>query len=160
MNRNELIEAIQQTIVPNGKKGITAESLANLLMEMVNATPEGGSGGSGQIVFYAGTPNEDVTEFVLTPEQKAHNAEMVQVIKDSPIALCASLDLTDMMLADMGEEYADVDFTGVKYNFYCANTMYFPAHLAGLEGISGAGVIAISEFPAFIAEDGSVTIAF
>lgn len=159
MNKTELIEAIQQVIAPNNQKAITAESLANLLIEMVNATPEGGSGGSG-VVFYAGTPNEDMTEFMLTPEQKAHNAEMVQVVKNSPIALCASLDLTEAMLAQMGEEYADVDFTGVKYNFYCANTMYLPASVAGLEGISGAGVMAISEFPAFIAEDGSVTIAF
>ena len=160
MNKTELIDAIQQVIVPNDKKAITAESLANLLIEMVNAAPEGGSGGSGQIVFYAGTPNEDLGTFVLTPEQKAHNAEMVQVIKDSPIALQASVDMTDVMLADMGEEYAGVDFTGVKYNFFCSNTMYFPAHLAGLEGISGAGVVAISDFPVFIAEDGSTFIGF
>ena len=159
MNKTELIEAIQQVIVPNNQKAVTAESLANLLIEMVEAMGTG-SGGSGQVVFYVGMPNEDMTEFTLTPEQKAHNAEMVQVIKDSPISLCASLDTTDFMIAEMGEEYADVDFTGVKYNFCCANTMYFTAHLTGLEGISGAGVMAISDFPAFIAEDGSVTIAF
>ena len=44
MTKNEIIEAINATIVTNGQKGITAESLANILLEMVNATPEGGSG--------------------------------------------------------------------------------------------------------------------
>lgn len=160
MNKTELIDAIQQVIVANDKKAITAESLANLLIEMVNATPEGGSGGSGQIVFYAGTPNEGMTVCVLTPEQKAHNAEMVQVIKDSPIALQASVDVTSLMLASMDEEYADVDLTGVKYNFFCTNTMYLPAHIANLEGFPSAGVMTLGESPAFIAEDGSVTILF
>ena len=159
MNKTELIDAIQQVIVPNGQKGITAESLANLLIEMVNATPDGGSGGSGQIVFYAGTPNDDLGTFVLTPEQQAHNAEMVKLIKNSPISLCSSIDVTEIMLSDMGEEFAGVDFTGIKYNFYCANTMYLPAHLAELEAFPCAGVMVISEMPLFVAEDGSVTVA-
>ena len=158
MNKTELIDAIQQVITPNGQKGITAESLANLLIEMVNATPEGGSGGSGQVVFYAGTPNEDLGKIVLTPEQQAHNAEMVKVVKNSPIALGSSVDVTELMIADMEEGYADVDFTGLKYNFYCSNTMYMPAHIAELEAFPCAGVMAISEIPFFVAEDGSVTV--
>lgn len=158
--KEKLIEAINATIQPNDEKAITAESLANLLIEMVEAMGTGSGSGSGQVVFYTGTPNEDMAEFTLTPEQKAHNAEMVQVIKDSPIALCASFDMTELWLLEVGKENAGVDFTGVKNNFYCANTMYLPAHLAGLEGFPSAGVIAISELPAFISEDGSVTIQF
>lgn len=42
MTKKEIIEAINATIIPNNVKGITAESLANILIEMVNA--EGGSG--------------------------------------------------------------------------------------------------------------------
>lgn len=42
MTKKEIIEAINATIVPNNVKGITAESLANILIEMVNV--EGGSG--------------------------------------------------------------------------------------------------------------------
>jgi len=45
MTKQEIINAINATIVANGQKGITAESLNNILTEMVNATPEGGSGG-------------------------------------------------------------------------------------------------------------------
>ena len=153
MNKTELIDAIQHVIVPNGQKAITAESLANLLTEIVKAMGTG-------VVFHMGTPNEDFTEFTQTPEEMAHNAEMVQVIKDSPIALQASVDVTSLMLASMDEEYADVDLTGVKYNFFCTNTMYLPAHIANLEGFPSAGVMTLGESPAFIAEDGSVTILF
>ena len=38
MTKNEIIEAINATIAPNNQKGITAESLANILIEMVNAS--------------------------------------------------------------------------------------------------------------------------
>ena len=44
MTKAEIIEAINSTIVANGQKGITAESLKLILTEMVNAAGEGGSG--------------------------------------------------------------------------------------------------------------------
>ena len=153
MNKTELIEAIQQVIIPNNQKAITAESLANLLIEMVNATPEGGSGGSGQVVFYAGTPNENMTEFTLTPEQKAHNAEIVQVIKNSSIALCASFDVTECMRLITEEE---LDFTDAKSNILCTQTTYMPANIAESQGLSGACVVPSGDFPAFVTEDGSI----
>ena len=43
MNKQELQAMIDSTIVPNKKKGITAESLRLVLREMANATPEGNS---------------------------------------------------------------------------------------------------------------------
>lgn len=46
MNKAELLTAIDATIATNGKKAISAQSLKNILNEMVNATPEGGSGQS------------------------------------------------------------------------------------------------------------------
>lgn len=42
MNKQELQTMIDSTIVPNKKKGITAESLRLVLKEMASATPEGG----------------------------------------------------------------------------------------------------------------------
>lgn len=44
MTKQEVLDAINATIVANGQKGITAESLNNILTEMVNAAGEGGSG--------------------------------------------------------------------------------------------------------------------
>ena len=43
MNKQELQAMIDSTIVPNKKKGITAESLRLVLSEMANATPEANS---------------------------------------------------------------------------------------------------------------------
>ena len=121
--KQKLIEAINATIQPNDEKAITAESLANLLIEIVSNMGTGS--GSGQVVFYAGTPNEDLETLVLTPEQKAHNAEMVQIVKNSPIALCASIDATELFIWESGKEYAGVDFTGLKNNIYCPNIIIF-----------------------------------
>lgn len=71
MNREELHTLIAQTVRPNNKKQINAESLANLFSEMVDATPEGGGGlkYSEERTLYG------VEKEVLTDEQKAYNAE-------------------------------------------------------------------------------------
>lgn len=42
MNKEQILQAIDETIKPNNKKGITASSLANVLKEMTEFTPEGG----------------------------------------------------------------------------------------------------------------------
>lgn len=59
MNRQELQTMIDSTIVPNKKKGITAESLRLVLSEMANATPEGGSGNLDVINIYWPVVAED-----------------------------------------------------------------------------------------------------
>lgn len=74
MTKAEIIEAINATIVPNKEKAITAELLANLLIEMANATPEGGSGGgSGVLTLILGNVGDGSD---LTEEDKANNAEI------------------------------------------------------------------------------------
>ena len=77
MTKAEILEAINATIAPNGVKGITAESLANILIEIVNATPEGGSGGAGGEYLDMTMANPDDYESdELSEEAKAHNAEV------------------------------------------------------------------------------------
>lgn len=49
MTKEELKEAIDFTIVANGKKGITAELLASLLHEIVDASGEGGGSSTGGV---------------------------------------------------------------------------------------------------------------
>ena len=79
MTRLELIDAINETICANGQKGITAESLANILVEMVNTAGEGGSpsGSSTELIKIS---NYEVTEqgviISTTEEDAAHNAEV------------------------------------------------------------------------------------
>ena len=79
MTKAEIIEAINATIRPNGEKAITAESLANLLIEMANATPEGG-GGSGVCVVQVGKL-EDGSD--LTAEQLAKNADVYNKVTEA-----------------------------------------------------------------------------
>ena len=79
MTKAEIIEAINATITPNGEKAITAESLANLLIEMANATPEGG-GGSGVCVVQVGEL-EDGSD--LTAEQLANNADVYNKVTET-----------------------------------------------------------------------------
>lgn len=57
MNKQEIQTMIDSTIVPNKKKGITAESLRLVLKEMATATPEGGSGVE-VLTVYGGNYNE------------------------------------------------------------------------------------------------------
>jgi hypothetical protein len=77
MTKAEILEAINATIAPNGVKGITAESLANILTEIVNATPEGGSGGAGgEYIDMTMANPDDPMSMELTPEAMAHNAAL------------------------------------------------------------------------------------
>lgn len=77
MTKAEILDAINATIAPNNVKGITAESLANILTEIVNATPEGGSGGAGGEYIDLTLANPDDYESdELTAEAMAHNAEV------------------------------------------------------------------------------------
>ena len=76
MTKAEIIEAIEAIIRPNGEKAITAESLANLLIEMANATPEGGSGsGTGALFLKMGESGEGVD---MTEEDKENNKKIYE----------------------------------------------------------------------------------
>ena len=76
MTKQEILDAINATIVTNGQKGITAESLANILIEIVNAVGEGNGGVGGEYIDMTMANPEDSTSTELTAEAKAHNAEV------------------------------------------------------------------------------------
>ena len=102
MNKQDVIDAINNVIVTNNQKGITAESLARVLLDMLEVTPE--SSGSE---FYTLAIGDLFGETPLTEEQKAHNAElyrkMTEVdftsIESVPPVFCAGLP-TMMDFAD------------------------------------------------------------
>ena len=93
MTKNEIIEAINATIVSNGQKGITAASLANILLEMVNATT---------LYVYMGSMNMETGELSQTAEQKAHNAEVFQLVKASEIPPTINIDMSEFYEAVVG----------------------------------------------------------
>lgn len=75
MTKQEILDAINATIVANGQKGITAESLANILIEMTNAA---GESGSGVLSLQYGV--DDSGEYTFTEEQKANNITVYEAI--------------------------------------------------------------------------------
>lgn len=92
MTKAEIIEAINATIAPNNVKGITAESLANILTEMVNAEGEGGSG--------------DGALRVIVPELMLVGGEIVNSGELSPASWEA---LKSMLEASAGLDLSEYD---------------------------------------------------
>ena len=69
MTKEELKEAIAATITENGQKGITGQSLANLLIDIVDAAGEGGGGG-GDILCFDLKLDIETFEPILTPSEE------------------------------------------------------------------------------------------
>lgn len=69
MTKEELKEAIAATITENGQKGITGQSLANLLIDIVDAAGEGGGGG-GDILCFDLKLDTETFEPILTPSDE------------------------------------------------------------------------------------------
>ena len=79
MTRNEILEAINQTIVTNDKQGITAASLNNILTEIVNATPETDGLADDVIVRNIKMPDENGN---FTDEDLAYNIETYHLMTE------------------------------------------------------------------------------
>lgn len=77
MAKEEVKQAIDETIVANGKRGITGQSLANVLHMMVD---EGGSGGG---VYVVRLGSFGVDTLVQSAEDRAHNKQIFELIKAS-----------------------------------------------------------------------------
>ena len=122
MNKQEIIEAINSTIMPNGQKGITAEALANILIEMANAS---GSGGSGGVTVYVGMVDAETGAVTLTDEQKALNAEAFRQIKEGNRLVI--VDMSESMSAQYGAQ--------VWASTTAMGAFYFPPETAALLGM-------------------------
>lgn len=150
--KEKLIEAINATIVPNDEKAITAESLANLLIEMVEAMGEGGSsaGGAG-VVFYAGSINIETAETMQTAEQKAHNAEMFQIFANSPMGVPVSVNLNAALEAQFGVS------DGGTYIVTMTSAMYMREDIAIEMGLPSTAIEAYNaDFYTVILADGTL----
>lgn len=149
MNKEEIIEAINSTIVTNGQKGITAESLANILIEMASATPEGGGNGS-LVVYIPLTADTFGVDVPLTSEQQAHNAEVYAKCLE-----CFNNDVTlPSILCDLSYAYEVMMGRKVKYTEVPVMFVFTSEELEGAMGL----LIDIQFGLTMVAEDGSVTI--
>lgn len=153
MSKEEIIEAINATIVPNNVKGITAESLANLLTEMVNASGSGGGTGGG-VVFYVGEVDLNTFEATQTPEEKAHNAEMFQVVANSPTGVAVGINVNNLYGEQVG---TNVGFTCVEM---LSSVLYVSEEFAVSQGASSAMINAYSgELDVIIYPDGTLELS-
>lgn len=106
MNKQELIEAIEATLVPNGNKAITADALRNLLIDIVENSGEGGG-----ITLQISTEIDEDGNGVpaVTPEQIAHNKKQIDILKQlhdegkptPPIALEAIATTEGVMVSEI-----------------------------------------------------------
>jgi hypothetical protein len=93
MKKEELKELIEGIIVPNGQKGISADMLKSVLLEVADSLGEGGEGGSAGYTFFvncdmgqaegAGTA-EEALELTnrLTPAELEYNRTMFAKIEE------------------------------------------------------------------------------
>lgn len=123
MNKQEILEAIGSTIVANGQKGITAESLANILVEMVNASGEG----SGNVTVFVGDIDQSTGVATQTEVEKAHNAEVFLTIKNAVVFPTVNVDMSKSYSASMG-------VVGVKYVLINDAIAYMPQEVAEAVG--------------------------
>lgn len=77
MSKADVKQAISETIVSNGKRAITAPSMANLLNMMVDEA----GGGGGVLVLRFGTVVDDMP--ILSTEDKEHNMQIFQALKEA-----------------------------------------------------------------------------
>jgi hypothetical protein len=82
MTKEELKNAISETIYSNGKKGISGDSLANLLNEIVDAAGEGSAGGV-ENVFTLTLKQDLVNDGFLFSEPNEANALIRQKIVEN-----------------------------------------------------------------------------
>lgn len=105
MAKEDVKQAISETIVSNGKRAITAESLSNVLNMIVD---EGGSGG-GVLVVRLGTIVGEET-LVQSSEEKEHNKKVFETIKTAyynksismPIVALDHAELLKLMEPEIG----------------------------------------------------------
>ena len=81
MSKDTVHQCIDENIVTNGKRGITAQSLANTLHLLAD---EGGGAGAMMVTVGTVVPGEgDIVTTVLTSEERAHNVEIFNAIKEA-----------------------------------------------------------------------------
>lgn len=78
MTRDEILQAIDETIVPNNKKAITADSMANILRELASASG-GASGGTGDGALKI---NICIPDFLSDVELDSWSPEVLEAMVD------------------------------------------------------------------------------
>lgn len=114
MAKQDVLDAINATIVENGKKGITAQSLNNILTMIVENAGEGGSGEGALRVMIpmSGFDMEEGSEFVFSPEYWAEIGPMLDT--DVPGAFDALNPVVEEIFIHNAQVYQQLMEKGVN----------------------------------------------
>lgn len=165
MSKETVHQCIDENIVSNGKRGITAQSLANTLHLIAD---EGG--GVGTMMVKIGTLAQeegDMMTTILTAEEKAHNVEIFNAVKEA----AANGEAMPVITFDILSLYASVApelaviLAGSFYQMFSMVVGYISGPLMGeIAGELGYSeiVMAISllgNMQVIIAPDGTILLS-
>lgn len=153
MSKEELIEAINGTLISNEENAITADALRNLLTDIVENS---GNGGGGGITFQISVGiNEDEEELFVTSEQIAHNKEQIDILKQlhdegkptPPIALETSFSEKGAEMSQIMMYVSTIiwDFTGTEVPEGMPEGLIFPVVQVMEVIVNGDGTLVIPE---------------
>ena len=156
MSKADVHTAIDETIVSNGKRAITAPSMANLLHLMAD---EGGSGGAGVLEVKLGQVLNSGSVGILSSEDREHNKEVYRIVKEASMAG----ETIPFLVADYGsllinsdpEASILINNVGIYINSFIYGYINAPALVSDIgysEFVFAYGLLAIF----LLLEDGSV----
>lgn len=163
MSKDTVHQCIDENIVSNGKRGITAQSLANTLHLLAD---EGGGAGTMMVKMGTLVPGEGFITTVLTAEERAHNVEIFNAVKEA----AANGEAMPMITFDILALYASVVpeiavmLAGCSYQIYPLVTGYMTgpimSEVVGELGYSEIVMIAslLGEMSIVIAPDGTIIL--
>lgn len=164
MSKDTVHQCIDENIVSNGKRGITAQSLANTLHLIAD---EGGGAGTMMVKIGTLVPGEEgIITTVLTAEEKAHNVEIFNAVKEAAangeVMPVITFDIL-ALLASVQPEIAVV-MAGCSFYMFPIVAGYITGPLmgevAGELGYSESVMITtmLTEMSIMIAPDGTVIL--
>lgn len=164
MSKETVHQCIDENIVSNGKRGITAQSLANTLHLIAD---EGG--GAGTMMVKIGTLAQgegDILTTILTAEEKAHNVEIFNAVKEA----AANGEAMPVITLDILSLYASVEpevaviMAGCSYQMFSIGVGYMSGPLMGeVAGELGYSEIVMTinllgKMQVMIAPDGTILL--
>lgn len=151
MNKQELIEAIEGTLAPNGNKAITADALKALLLEVVDSIGEGGHGGGITLQVSL----DDNGNLSVTPKQIAQNKKQLDILRQlhdkgeptPPILIEAPSTMEGMTVSQMlmSVFYIIWDTTEVETPEMLPEGLILPAVILDEYTLNGDGTLLIME---------------
>lgn len=164
MSKDTVHQCIDENIVSNGKRGITAQSLANTLHLLAD---EGGGAGTMMVKLGTLVPGEgDMVTTILTAEERAHNVEIFNAVKEA----AANGEAMPVIIIDILALYASIApeiavmLAGCSYQMFSMVTGYMTgpimSELAGELGYSELVMVMnlLSDMQIVIAPDGTVIL--